>query len=227
MKAKDKKNLTIRIILLIVSIMINGFSVSVYVKSNLGVSTNSSISFVISSIVPSLSLGMTTIMFQILLLIILIFACGFKKEYLISLILGCFFGSVIDIWNFLWTKIPIKTLHPIILYIIAFFTLAFGIALTLATELPTLPYDYFTKDIAAKTGKTIGFIKTASDVAYVVISIILSYLISGKIYGVGIGTIISMLFTGIFVHLLHRFIKKYLKFNKQEAYLGKTNFSNG
>lgn len=227
MKVKNKKNLTIRIILLIISIMINGFSVSVYVKTNWGVSTNSSIPFVISSIVPALSLGMTTIMFQILLLIILVLSCGFKKEYLISFVLGCFFGSVIDIWDFLLTKIHIEALHPIILYIIAFFTLAFGIALTLATELPTLPYDYFTKDIAAKTGKTIGFIKTASDIAYVVISIILSYLIAGKIYGVGIGTIISMLFTGIFVHLFHKFIKKYLKLNNQEAYLAKTNFSNG
>ena len=68
MKVKNKKNLTIRIILLIISIMINGFSVSVYVKTNWGVSTNSSIPFVISSIVPALSLGMTTIMFQILLM---------------------------------------------------------------------------------------------------------------------------------------------------------------
>lgn len=224
MEIKNNKNLTTRIILLIVSIIINGFAVSVYVKSNFGVSTNSSIPFVVSSIMPALSLGTTTIMFQILLLIILVFTCGLKKEYLISLILGCLFGSVIDIWDFLWIKIPIERLHPIILYIIAFFTLAFGIALTLSTELPTLPYDYFTKDIATKTGKTIGFIKTASDIAYVVISIILSYLIAGKIYGVGIGTIISMLFTGIFVHLLHKFIKKYLKLNKQEAYLGKANF---
>ncbi|TKZ36048.1 YczE/YyaS/YitT family protein [Brachyspira catarrhinii] len=227
MEMKNKKSLTLRIILLIVSIMINGFSVSVYVKSNLGVSTNSSIPFVITSIIPALSLGMTTIIFQILLLVILVFICGFKKQYLISFVLGCFFGSVIDIWNFLWTKIPIEKLHPIVLYIIAFFTLAFGIALTLSTELPTLPYDYFTKDIATKTRKTIGFVKTASDISYVVISIILSYLTAGKIYGVGIGTIISMLFTGIFVHLLHKFIKKYLKLKEQEAYLGKTNFSNG
>lgn len=227
MAVKINKNLTIRILFLILSIIINAFAVSVYVKSNLGVSTNSSIPFVISSLIPALSLGMTTIMFQILLLIVLVFACGMKKEYLISLLLGCFFGTVIDMWDFLWTKVPIGELHPIILYIIAFFSLAFGIALTLSADLPTLPFDYFTKDMALKTGKTIGFVKTASDIAYVIIAIILSIVGAGKIYGVGIGTIISMLFTGVMVHLLHNFIKKLFKLNKQEAYLGKTDFQNG
>lgn len=227
MAVKINKNLTIRILFLILSIIINAFAVSVYVKSNLGVSTNSSIPFVISSLIPALSLGMTTIMFQILLLIVLVFACGMKKEYLISLLLGCFFGTVIDMWDFLWTKVPIGELHPIILYIIAFFSLAFGIALTLSADLPTLPFDYFTKDMALKRGKTIGFVKTASDIAYVIIAIILSIVGAGKIYGVGIGTIISMLFTGVMVHLLHNFIKKLFKLNKQEAYLGKTDFQNG
>ena len=226
MTVKNDKNFIIRILLLIMSIIINSFAVSVYVKSNLGVSTNSSIPLVVSLIIPKLSLGITTIMFNILLLIILIFVCGAKKEYLISFIIGCLFGSIIDIWNFLLAKIHIESLHPIILYIIAFFSLAFGIALTLASELPTLPFDYFVKDIAIKTKKTIGLVKTASDIAYVIISIILSYICKGKIYGVGIGTIISMLFTGMVVQLFHKYIKKYLKLNKQEAYLGKTNFQN-
>ena len=163
-ETENKRSLALRVIVLVASIVINAFSVSVYVKSDLGTSTNSAVPLVMSAMIPGLSLGIASIVFQALLLIVLLFICGKKRDYAVSFALGCLFGFVVDGWNELWRVVPIGNLPPVALFFIAFFSLAFGIAMAIVTGLPTLPFDYFVKDLSVKFGKTVGFVKTSSDV---------------------------------------------------------------
>lgn len=181
---------------LIFGILISAFAVSIYVASHFGVSTVSSIPLVLSVIQPSISLGFGTIIFQIILILILCYLYKPQKKYLASLVLGIFFGLIVDLCTQLWTIIPINILPNFIIFLIALILLPFGISLTVRSNLTALPFDLIISDIALFSNKDVSKVKLTFDVICVTITLALSYFFLGKIVGIGLGTIISMFVNG-------------------------------
>lgn len=197
-----------RILYVIVGIIINGLAVSLYVYSNMGVSTISSIPFIISQSFSVVSFGTATILFQIALLFILIILCGYQRKYLYSLVLGFLFGFLVDLWGVILGNTFVVHAPRIVLFFSAFLLLPLGISIMLASNLAALPFDVFTKDLCDVTHKSMKVVKTTFDVACVSVTVLISLIIWGKIEGVGIGTVISMLFTGNVIHFFSSCIKK-------------------
>lgn len=197
---------------LIIGIFLNGLAVVIYIESNLGISTISSIPFIMNKIFQSISLGNATIIFEIFLLLILILVVGMKKSYIYSILLGLLFGMIIDLYKWIFSFTSIGKVNNIFLYIIAFTCLSLGISLTLKSNLTALPFDLFVKDFSEKIGKPIKCVKTVFDITCVFIAISVSLLYFKEIKGVGIGTLISMLFTGNMIQIFSNILEKQFVF---------------
>ncbi|WP_313758748.1 DUF6198 family protein [Tissierella sp.] len=197
---------------LIMGIFLNGLAVVIYIESNFGISTISSIPFIMNKVFQGISLGNATIIFEILLLLILTLIVGMKKSYIYSILLGLLFGMIIDLYKWIFSFINIGKVNNIFLYIIAFACLSLGISLTLKSNLTALPFDLFVKDFSEKMDKPIKRVKTVFDITCVFIAISVSLLYFKEIRGVGIGTLISMLFTGNMIQIFSNILEKQFVF---------------
>lgn len=194
-------------LLLICGVIINGFAVSIFVKSKLGVSTVSSIPLIMSLSLKSISLGVATILFQIVLLLILISLRGMDRKYLFSLAIGSLFGFVVDFWNSILHYFPLEIVPNYLLMIIAILVLPFGISLTILSNLAAIPFDIFVKDLAQYFKKPISQVKTIFDLICVSITAIVSLSVFGQIHGLGVATLISMLITGKLIGIYMKVLK--------------------
>lgn len=195
------------IILLISGVLITALAVTIYVVSNLGVSTVSSIPLVLNVTFPSISLGMMTIIFQAVLILILCILYGLKVKYLVSMLLGVLFGTVVDLFFKVWDFIPLHALPNYIILLLALLLLPLGVSLAIRSKLTALPFDIFVSEIAEFQAKEISTIKIWFDVSCVMITLALSLIFHQTIIGIGIGTIIATLLSG-------KLIQFYLKLGK-------------
>lgn len=132
---------------LAINIIINSFAVVLMLYSGAGISAISSVPFAFSEVLPHLSLGTWTYLFQGLLVLILMFLQKrFVPQYLFSFVVGFLFGQLVDVHE-LWIHILPQTLPCRILYfIISYLLLSVGIALsTGAVCLSFLPIFFLEK----------------------------------------------------------------------------------
>lgn len=204
---ENKDNFYKRLLNLSIGIILNGFAVTLFVMSNLGTSTVSSIPYIVSKIM-GINFGGMLISFQVLLIGILILIRRFKMTDLYSVIVGICFGTIVDVWTYILKNIGIDTLFPMILLITGILLLPLGITLTIESNLCAIPFDLFVKDIASLTKVKISKVKTIFDISCIIITLTLSFVFLGKNLGIGIGTIISTLITGkligFYTQILHK-----------------------
>lgn len=86
------------------------------------------------------------------------------------------------------------------------FILAFGIVTEVASDVITVPGEGIVRAIAAVTGKKFGTVKVYFDVILIVIAAVLSFLFSGELKGVGIGTVVSAITVGRFVNFINKYM---------------------
>ncbi len=80
--------------------------------------------------------------------------------------------------------------------------LALGILIYVGTELVPMPLEGLCLAIASKTSFAFHNIKTASDCAFLVLAIVCSFLLFGRLEAVGVGTIVLALGTGTAMGIL-------------------------
>ena len=93
---------------------------------------------------------------------------------------------------------------------LALFFTGVGAALSLNMRIVPNPGDGIVQAIADECHKSVGFIKNCVDVTCVATTIISSLVFSGKLYGVGIGTIIAMIAVGRIIATFNHFTKQKL-----------------
>ena len=99
----------------------------------------------------------------------------------------------------------------ILILIAAVFITGQGAALTLNMRLIPNPGDGLVQSLADFCHWKLGTAKNLFDTACVILTVLLSYLATGRILGVGIGTLIAMLGTGRSIALFSRNVYPYLK----------------
>ena len=138
---------------LAINIIINSFAVVLMLYSGAGISAISSVPFAFSEVLPHLSLGTWTYLFQGLLVLILMFLQKrFVPQYLFSFVVGFLFGQLVDVHE-LWIHILPQTMFCRILYfIISYLLLSVGIALSNRCGLPIVPTDLFPREVSQISG---------------------------------------------------------------------------
>lgn len=197
-------------ILLLISLYVMTLGVAVCVRSQLGSSVISTIPYVMSSsgkllaYIPAWTIGTYTILMNAVFVVaqIIILRRDFEIVQLFQLLIGFFFGLLIDINMLLTEWINYSNIISNgIAQIAGCSILGFGIAMEVKCGSVTMPGEGITIAISRVTGKPFAKMKIRVDISLVVIAVMLSYLLLGSWQWqiVGIGTLFAMVYVGVVV----------------------------
>lgn len=198
---------------LLVAVIINSFGVVLMLYSGSGISAISSVPFAFSEVLPHLSLGTWTYIFQgLLVLILMLLQKRFVPQYLFSFVVGFVFGKLLDA-NELWINILPSTLWLRILYfVISYLLISFGIALSNRCCLPIIPTDLFPRELSKITGISYSKIKISFDVICLAVTAAMTGIFLHHIDGLGIGTVLAAFTMGKVVGLMGDYLDRHVQF---------------
>jgi len=198
--------------LLLVSLFIMTLGVALCVRSALGSSVISAIPYVLSragvcGYVPEWTIGTWTCLMNCIFvsLQILILRRQFEKIQLFQLLIGFFFGWLIDINMALTSMLqPDTLLEQTAVQVIGCTTLGIGIAFEIRCGSITMPGEGMPAAISKISSLTFAKAKIYVDITLVVIAVMLSFLFFSKWLWeiVGPGTLFAMLYVGMVVKFL-------------------------
>ena len=197
---------------LVIAVLINSFSVVLMLYSNAGISAISSVPYAFSLVLPNLTLGTWTYIFQgTLILSLMIMRKKFVPMYLFSYVVGFAFSMLLDL-NKAWINIlPTALGWRIVYFVISYLLLSVGIAFSNRCKLPIVPTDLFPRELADITKVGYPKIKIAFDVICLAVTAAMTFLFLGRLYGLGIGTVLAAFTMGKMVGIVGNLIdRKYV-----------------
>lgn len=198
---------------LLISVITNSFGVVLMLYSDAGISAISSVPFAFSEVLPALSLGTWTYIFQgLLVLSLMILRRRFVAQYLGSFIVGFAFGELLDVHEMWIDALPTGLCWRVLYFVISYLLIAFGIALSNRCKLPIIPTDLFPRELASILGVGYPKIKIIFDVTCLVITAGMTVLFLGHLDGLGIGTILAAFTTGKAVGLIGKKLDRHFCF---------------
>ena len=198
---------------LAVAIFINSMGVLLMLQSGSGISAISSVPYAFSEVLPVLTLGTWTYIFQGLLVItLMVLKRKFVPSYLFSFVAGFLFGELMDIHELWITKLPMSIPLRIIYFVLSYIILCIGIALSNRCRLPIIPTDLFPRDLSEIIKKPYSRVKITFDVTCLLVTACLTFFALGKISGLGIGTVAAAFTMGKGVAIAGKLIDKKMTF---------------
>lgn len=206
-------------ILLLISLYVMTLGVAVCVRSQLGSSVISTIPYVMASAggsagsptvawIPAWTIGTYTILMNAIFVVaqILILRRDFEWVQLFQLVIGFFFGMLIDLNMYLTEWLLSDTLWINSLVQIAGCTiLGIGIAMEVKCGSVTMPGEGITIAIHKVTGLEFPKAKIRVDTTLVILAVILCFLLLGSWQWqiVGAGTLFAMVYVGMVVRTVN------------------------
>ena len=208
----QKQSLIGRILIYLAGIVILAFGITLNTKTGLGVSPIISIPFSISAL-AGINLGTITFLFYTLLVLLQILLLGkdFKIFQLLQIAMSLITSLCIDLFDRILPQDPNLPLKLLLLAAAIIFT-GLGASLTVGVRIVPNPADGFADVLGRRLKKGFGFGKNVFDLSCIIISLAIGLIFSGRIIGIGLGTIISMIFTGRVVAFCHGRLAKTIPF---------------
>ncbi len=191
------------------AVLINSLGVVLMLYSAAGISAISSVPYAFSLVLPVLSLGTWTYIFQgLLVLSLMIMRRKFVPSYLFSFVVGFVFGLLLDLHEMWINILPSSLPWRIVWFVVSYVLISIGIAISNRCGLPIVPTDLFPRELSDITKVGYPKIKIGFDVSCLAVTALLTFFGLGRIEGLGIGTIVAA-FTmgkavGLFGDLLDR-----------------------
>lgn len=189
-----------RYLLFIIGVFINSLGICLIIKATLGSSPISGVPYVASLFYP-ISFGMTTLIFNLLLVLgqIAILRGDFKKRDLLQLPVALLLGVFVDVsmWLLVWIA-PTNYILQIVILLCGCAILGFGVSLEVRANVVMLAGEAFVQAVTKKSGKEFGFVKVGFDTMLTLLACIASLILFGSIEGIREGTVIAALTVGIF-----------------------------
>lgn len=202
-----KENLTIRIIILLLGIFIMSFGVALSIRSNLGTTPISSVPYVYNYVFPQFSVGTFTILLNLIFLALqaILLKKDFTPYHLLQIPAVALFGGFVDLnLFFIENWIPGNYFMQWVFSIASCFIIAFGIFLQVKANVTLLPGEGLSMAIAKTFNKDFGKVKVGLDSTLVVVSIISTFLLLGKLFGIREGTLAAALLVGFIVQFYQK-----------------------
>ncbi len=202
----SKENLVKRILIFVTGLFIMAFGVALSVKANLGVSPISCTPYVYSLAFP-LSMGTTTIIFNILIILLQIVVLGKKYQpiQLLQFPVVILFGFFTDFTLYLVRGIELTNyLAQLILCLASCAVLAFGVFLEVKAKVTYLAGEGLSLAISEKFKVEFGKAKIGVDSAMVVTGVVSSFIFLSSLQGVREGTIIAAVLVGFMARIYSR-----------------------
>lgn len=192
-----------------VGIFIMTFAIRLTVSSGLGTTPLSTIPNVFSLRFPQISFGMFTFAWNMVMLAaqIIVLRKNFKLIQLMQIPLTFVFSAFLDINERLlaWFK-PDDLTAKMIAVAAGCVLMGVSVEMTVSADVVMNTGEAVVKAFCDTFGWKFGFAKIGFDVLYVFSGLVLSLIMFGCINGVGIGTVILAVTTGLFVNLSEKLI---------------------
>ena len=198
---------------LLIVVLINSLGVVLMLQSGSGISGISSVPYAFSLVLPKLSLGTWTYIFQgLLVLSLMILKKRFVPSYLFSFVAGFAFGKMVDIHEIWINTLPLTIPLRVFYFVASYLILCFGIALSNRCKLPVIPTDLFPRDLSEIIKKPYSKVKITFDVTCLFLTACMTFLCLGHISGLGIGTVAAAFTMGKTIGLIGDAIDKKVEF---------------
>lgn len=202
----SKKELIRRYVFFLLGLFVNSLGISLITKANLGTSPISSIPYPLSLGFP-LSLGMFTMIFSMLLMVIqlVILRKRFSKELWLQLPISLVFSAFIDLTMAMMFFVNPQTYATQMLsLLLGCVVLGFGVFMEVAANVVMLPGECTARAISSTWNTDFGKTKVAVDVTMAVPAALLGVILYWQIAGVREGSLISALLVGFLARLFNR-----------------------
>lgn len=168
----EKNTTTYRVIFVILGIIIIAFGISLFVRSEFGTDPFTCLNMGISSL-TGISFGTCQLVMNLILFIFqLIF--GRKDVGIGTLINAVFIGYLVDLFDFLYSFLPQKSLvEQILLMIIALIVIGYGVAMYMEANMGISPYDSLGVILSDRLKRKYSIMRMAQDITCVVIGLLL------------------------------------------------------
>lgn len=199
---------------LVIAVLINSFAVILMLYSGSGISAISSVPYAFEEVIPKITLGTWTYIFQgILILSLMILRKKFVPAYLCSFLVGFAFSELLDV-NEAWINILPRTIIPcrVLYFVISYLLICVGIALSNRCGLPIIPTDLFPRELSAIIKAKYSKIKITFDVTCLIVTASMTGFFLGHIKGLGIGTILAAFTMGKVIGLTGDEMDKHFRF---------------
>ena len=198
---------------LLAAVIFNSFAVVLMLYSGAGISAISSVPYAFSDVFPQLSLGTWTYLFQgLLILSLMILRKRFVVEYLFSFVVGFVFSELMDLHELWISVLPTGLGWQIFYFLLSYFLIAVGIALSNRCDLPIIPTDLFPRELSDILEIGYPKVKIAFDVICLAVTAGLTFFCLGHLDGLGMGTILAAFTTGKAVGLVGEYLDKRVRF---------------
>ena len=198
---------------LLLAVLTNSFGVVLMLYSGGGISAISSVPYAFSEVIPRLTLGTWTYLFQAaLILSLMILRRQFVLQYLFSFVVGFVFAQLLDLHELWIDVLPDALALRILYFIISYLIICFGIALSNRCKLPVIPTDLFPRDLSEIIKKPYSKVKITFDVTCLFLTACMTFLCLGHISGLGIGTVAAAFTMGKTIGLIGDAIDKKVEF---------------
>lgn len=228
LKVRSKRNMPAleiieRNIVFLFAVFLGGLGIALVTSADIGTTPISSINYVISLHTP-LTLGATTFIFNILLVIIQVFLVGrqYAREHALIMFLQIpvtlIFSSTIDVAMYTIDMLvpdELPYIGRLLLLALGSLTLAIGVTLQVCADVAMVAGEAFVKALSMRLHKEFGFIKTFFDSSLVLLAVVTSFVWTNftAVEGVREGTIIGALSIGPMVRFfLPRVQPKFARF---------------
>ncbi len=188
--------------------------VNFMIKSDFGISPVQSSAYVLYTVFPKITFGTYNYLIQFVLVSILcIIVKRIRLRYFLSFLSAVFYGFTVDYFTFIMLPLTAEGMAMrILFYVIGFVCIVFAITFFFRTNIPLMPYDIFVTDLAKHKSFNKNTVKIIFDVSSLVAGMVLSFAFHQKLVGIGIGTIISGLFSGISIKYMGKLMDKFIVF---------------
>lgn len=201
-------------LLLLFSLFVMTVGVAVCVRSMLGSSVISVLPYVFESagrrsMVPALTIGQYTYIMNFVLVLgqIVVLRRRFEPVQLFQLVVGFFFGTLIDVNMHLTTwLLPTCLWQKVLAQIAGCVILGVGIAFEVRCGSVTMPGEGFPAAVCKVTGADFAKVKIVVDTALVILGVVACYAFFGawQWHIIGVGTLFAMFFVGAVVRVVGR-----------------------
>lgn len=202
----SKQELTRRYLFFIAGLYVNSLGISLITKAELGTSPISSIPYTLSIGFP-LSLGMFTLFYSLLLIVIQLVILGrrFPRQFWLQLPVSLGFSLFIDLsMGSLWFLTPESYPVKVICLLVGCLVLGVGVFMEMAASVVMLPGECTIKAISVTWNKDFGKTKVAVDLTMALSAAVLGFLLYGALTGVREGTLISALLVGFIARWINQ-----------------------
>lgn len=199
-----QKIFTRRLLVYLIGIIILALGITLNTKTQLGISPIISVPYNIS-VISEIPLGVMTFIYYCFLILLqfLLLRSEFEPYQILQVAASLFTSVFIQIFDNV-LPVPDSLAARIVLVFAAIIITALGASITVGMHYVPNPADGLADVVGQKLKKDLGFGKNTIDLISIAVALLIGFIFTGGLLGIGIGTILTMIFTGRFIALFRK-----------------------